>query len=87
MTLPAQPGVRLGLRLDAEHDSRSNDAPEVSRHRLDVFTAPASSLITRYRHRNILIAVDDDQPPETIATEIPTRLSDLCVQAAVFRRT
>jgi adenylate kinase len=48
----------------------------VIRHRLEVFTTTTSPLISYYRDRGILLAVDADQPPGAVATEILTRLSD-----------
>jgi adenylate kinase len=48
----------------------------VIRHRLEVFTTTTSPLIAYYRDRGILVAVDADQAPEVVTTEILTRLSD-----------
>jgi adenylate kinase len=42
-----------------------------------VFAATTSPLIAYYRDRGILVAVDADRPPETVTTDILTRLSDL----------
>lgn len=55
---------------------RSDDTVVVIRHRLEVFTATTSPLIAYYRDRGILVAVDADQPPEAVTTEILTRLAD-----------
>jgi adenylate kinase len=60
----------------AGQGGRSDDTAAVIRHRLDVFTPTISPLIAYYRDRGILLAVDADQPPEAVTTEILTRLSD-----------
>jgi adenylate kinase family enzyme len=41
-----------------------------------VFTHTTSPLITYYRTRGILLTVNADQPPESVTTEIQTRLAD-----------
>jgi adenylate kinase len=60
----------------AGQGGRSDDTSAVIRHRLEVFTSTTSPLIAYYRDRGILVAVDADQPPEAVTTEILTRLSD-----------
>lgn len=60
----------------AGQGGRGDDTSAVIRHRLDVFTTTTSPLIAYYRGRGILLAVDADQPPEAVTTEILTRLSD-----------
>jgi adenylate kinase len=60
----------------AGQGGRSDDTAAVIRHRLEVFTTTISPLIAYYRERGILLAVDADQPPEAVTTEILTRLSD-----------
>jgi adenylate kinase len=60
----------------AGQGGRSDDTSAVIRHRLDLFTTTTSPLIAYYRDRGILLAVDADQPPEAVTTEIMTRLSD-----------
>jgi hypothetical protein len=42
----------------------------VIRYRLQVFAETTSPLIAYYRDRGILLAVDADQPPESVTTEI-----------------
>jgi adenylate kinase len=59
----------------AAEGGRSDDNAEVIRHRLDVFTTTTSPLIDYYRDRDILCAVDADQPPGAVTAEILTRLS------------
>ena len=63
----------LGRATDG---GRSDDTEAVIRHRLEVFAATTSPLIDYYRDRGILVAVDADQPPEAVTTEILTRLSE-----------
>jgi len=58
----------------AGQGGRSDDTSAVIRHRLEVFTTTTSPLIAYYRDRGILVAVDADQPPEAVTTEILTRL-------------
>jgi adenylate kinase len=60
----------------AGQGGRSDDTAAVIRHRLDVFATTTSPLIDYYRGRGILLAVDADQPPEAVTTEIQHRLSD-----------
>jgi adenylate kinase len=60
----------------AGQGGRSDDTAAVIRHRLDVFTTTTSPLIDYYRGRGILLAVDAEQPPEAVTTEILSRLSD-----------
>lgn len=60
----------------AGQGGRSDDTSAVIRHRLEVFTTTTSPLISYYRDRGILVAVDADQPPEAVTTEILARLSD-----------
>jgi adenylate kinase len=72
------PQAVLAQRLldRAIQGGRSDDTAAVIRHRLEVFTTTTSPLIAYYRDRGILLAVDADQPPEAVTTEILTRLSD-----------
>jgi adenylate kinase len=60
----------------AGQGGRSDDTAAVIRHRLDVFATTTSPLIDYYRGRGILLAVDADQPPKAVTTEILHRLSD-----------
>jgi adenylate kinase len=66
----------------ATHGGRSDDTSAVIRHRLEVFATTTSPLIAYYpadrllQDRGILVAVDADQPPEAVTTEILTRLSE-----------
>jgi adenylate kinase len=75
--LHAPQAVLVQRLLDrAIQGGRSDDTAAVIRHRLEVFTTTTSPLIAYYRDRGILLAVDADQPPEAVTTEILTRLSD-----------
>ena len=47
------------------------------RHRLQVFAEMTGPLVAYYRKRGILVAVDADQPPESVTAEIQARLSEL----------
>lgn len=60
----------------AGQGARGDDTSAVIRYRLEVFNATTSPLIAYYRDRGILLAVDADQPPEAVTTEILTRLPD-----------
>jgi adenylate kinase len=75
--LYAPQAVLVQRLLDrAIQGGRSDDTEAVIRHRLEVFTTTTSPLIAYYRDRGILLAVDADQPPETVSTEILARLSE-----------
>jgi adenylate kinase len=75
--LHAPQAVLVRRLLDrAIQGGRSDDTAAVIRHRLEVFATTTSPLIAYYRDRGILLAVDADQPPEAVTTEILTRLSD-----------
>jgi adenylate kinase family enzyme len=49
----------------------------VIRHRLQVFAETTGPLVPYYTERGILIAVDADQPPETVTADIQARLAGL----------
>ena len=77
VSLHAPQAVLVQRLLDrAIQGGRSDDTVAVIRHRLEVFTTTTSPLIAYYRDRGILVAVDADQAPEVVTTEILTRLSD-----------
>jgi adenylate kinase len=74
--LHAPQAVLVQRLLDrAMQGGRSDDTAAVIRHRLEVFTTTISPLIAYYRDRGILLAVDADQPPEAVTSEILARLS------------
>jgi adenylate kinase len=56
---------------------RDDDTADVIRHRLEVFDQLTRPLITRYRDRGILVAVDADQPAEVVTDEILRRLREV----------
>jgi adenylate kinase len=61
----------------ASQGGRSDDTADVIRHRLQVFTETTGPLIAYYRDRSILVAVDADQPPDSVTADIQSRLSGL----------
>jgi len=64
----------LGRAAEA---GRSDDTADVIRHRLSVFEETTGPLVGYYRERGILVAVNADQPPESVTAEIQKRLSGL----------
>jgi adenylate kinase len=72
-----EPALVQRLLSRAGRGGRTDDTAEVIRYRLRVFAETTSPLIAYYRDRGVLLAVDADQPPETVTTEIQTRLSGL----------
>ena len=60
-------------------DGRNDDTADVIRHRLRVFTETTSPLVSYYRTRGILLAVDADQPPDSVTADIEARLAGLSV--------
>jgi adenylate kinase len=63
----------------ASQGGRADDVADVIRHRLLVFAETTGPLIPYYTERGILIAVDADQPPDSVAADIQARLSGLQV--------
>jgi adenylate kinase len=63
------------LLARASQDGRADDTADVIRHRLQVFAETTRPLADYYRNRGILVAVDADQPPESVTAEIQARLS------------
>jgi adenylate kinase len=61
----------------ASHSGRSDDTASVIRHRLKVFAATTGLLVPYYTERDILIAVDADQPPDSVTAGIQARLAGL----------
>ncbi|HKB29668.1 MAG TPA: adenylate kinase [Streptosporangiaceae bacterium] len=58
----------------ASQAGRGDDTADVIRHRLKVFAETTSPLIAYYEKRGILLAVNADQPPESVTAEIQARL-------------
>ena len=61
----------------ASQDGRADDKADVIRHRLEVFAETTGPLVPYYTERGILVAVDADQPAETVTADIQARLSGL----------
>ena len=59
----------------ASQGGRADDRADVIRHRLEVFAATTGSLVPYYQERGILIAVDADQPPDSVTADIEAALS------------
>jgi len=49
----------------------------VIRHRLQVFAETTAPLVPYYTQRGILVAVDADQPPDSVTADIQAGLSAL----------
>jgi adenylate kinase len=65
------------LLARASQGGRSDDTADVIRHRLQVFSEMTGPLVDYYRKRGILVAVDADQPPDSVTADIQARLSGL----------
>jgi adenylate kinase len=61
----------------AAQEGRSDDTADVIRHRISVFEETTRPLVDYYRQRGILVAVDADQPVDSVTAEIEARLSGL----------
>ena len=61
----------------ASQRGRSGDKADVIRHRLQVFAETTGLLVPYYTERGILVAVDADQPPDSVTADIQTRLAGL----------
>ena len=61
----------------AGQGGRTDDVAEVIQHRLRVFAETTGPLIPYYTERGILVAVDADQPPESVTADIQAALSGL----------
>ena len=59
----------------ASRDGRADDTAGVIRHRLRVFADTTGPLVSYYTERGILVAVDADQPPDSVTADIRVRLS------------
>jgi adenylate kinase len=65
------------LLARASQAGRADDVADVIRHRLRVFAETTGPLVPYYTERGILIAVDADQPPDSVTADIEARLSGL----------
>ena len=61
----------------ASQDGRADDVADVIRHRLRVFAETTGPLVPYYTERDILVAVDADQPPDSVTADIEAGLSGL----------
>jgi adenylate kinase len=78
--LPAPEAVLTQRLLDrASQGSRTDDKAEVIRHRLQVFAETTGALVPYYSERGILVTVNADQPPDSVAADIQAGLSGLDV--------
>jgi adenylate kinase len=65
------------LLARAAQEGRADDTADVIRHRLQVFADTTGPLVTYYTERGILVAVDADQPPDSVTADIKAGLSAL----------
>jgi adenylate kinase len=63
------------LLARASQSGRSDDTAAVIAHRLQMFAETTGPLVPYYTERGILLAVDADQPPESVTADIQARLS------------
>ena len=75
------------LLARASQEGRADDTADVIRHRLEVFAETTEPLVAYYRKRGILVAVDADQPPESVTAQIQARLSELTLPSGGLRRS
>jgi adenylate kinase len=71
------PDVVLTRRLldRASQSGRSDDRADVIRHRLRVYAQTTGPLVPYYTQRGILVAVDADQPPDSVTAGIQAALT------------
>ena len=75
------------LLARAGQEGRADDTEGVIRHRLEVFAETTEPLVAYYRKRGILVAVDADQPPDSVTEQIQARLSELTLPSSGLRRS
>jgi len=61
----------------ASQGGRADDRADVIRHRLKLFAETTGTLVPYYSERGILVAVDADQPPESVTADILSGLAGL----------
>jgi adenylate kinase len=61
----------------ASQSGRADDVADVIQRRLRVFAETTGPLVPYYTERGILVAVDADQPPDSVTADIQARLSGL----------
>jgi adenylate kinase len=59
----------------ASQGGRADDVAGVIQHRLRVFAETTDPLVPYYTERGILVAVDADQPPDSVTADIQARLT------------
>jgi adenylate kinase len=62
------------LLVRATQGGRADDNAVVIRHRLRVFAETTDPLVPYYAERGILVAVDADQPPDSVTADIQAGL-------------
>ena len=72
-----EPVLTRRLLDRASQSGRSDDKADVIRHRLQVFAETTGPLVPYYTERGILVAVDADQPPDSVTADIRAGLSGL----------
>ena len=76
--LQAPEAVLTQRLLDrASQGGRSDDVADVIQHRLRVYAETTGPLVPYYTERGILVAVDADQPPDSVTAGIQAGLSGL----------
>ena len=58
----------------ASQGGRTDDVADVIQHRLRVYAETTGPLVPYYTERGILVAVDADQPPDSVTADITARL-------------
>ena len=73
------PAAVLTQRLldRASQGGRADHRADVIRHRLEVFAGTTGPLVPYYKERGILVAVNADQPPDSVTADIQAGLSGL----------
>jgi adenylate kinase len=72
------------LLARAGQEGRADDTADVIRHRLQVFTETTGPLVPYYTERGILVAVDADQPPDSVTADIQAGLSELSTGGGIL---
>jgi adenylate kinase len=63
----------------ASQGGRADDKADVIRHRLTLFAETTGALVPYYSERGILVAVDADQPPDSVTADIQSGLAGLAL--------
>jgi len=71
-----EPVLVARLLSRAADQGRTDDDPEVIRHRLTVFTEATAPLVDFYRDRGLLLEVDADRPVPEIRLDLRRRLAE-----------